>query len=129
MKTSKSFLAILLFPFFALLIMVSCSDKEPVVEPVFTCYSEALFSRECAIGTMLFLSCYDSWSIKLDEKNADGDHLIAASLDIPESYKVNDLKAKIDACFCDFDLTLLFPDPVIWGEMYVIKDYNISTRL
>lgn len=75
---------------------------------------------------MLYLSCYDSWSIKLEETNEEGSHLIGASLDLPSAFKIDSLPVIIDACFHEFDLELLFPDPVLFGEMYVIKDYNIS---
>jgi len=128
MKTSYFQLSLLFALAFTLLSITSCSDPEPL--PL-TCDSESHFKKEGAVGTMLYLPCYESWSIKINEANVDGDGqaIIAASLDIPTEYHVADKKVKLDACFYDFDLPLILPDPAPWGDMYVIKDYNISTDL
>ena len=116
------FISALLFTMFS---ATSCSDPEPT----FSCNTSALFSKECATGTMIFLSCYDSWAVRLDETNTDGIHLIDANPNISEEYKIDGLEVKIDACFYEFDLVLLFPDPALWGEMYVIQDFNITSAL
>ena len=102
----------------------SCTDPEVP----HTCDDEALFSREGAKGMMLYLPCFDSWSVKLDETNEDG-QIIAASYDISESLRVDSTRVIIDACFYEFDMELLFPDPAPWGDMYVIKDFEILTDL
>ncbi len=109
----------------------SCGEKEELIdlkqEPI-ECNSDALFSREEVSGIILYLPCYDSWAIKLDETNDDDQHLIAASMDVPESYQMDGLAVRLSACFYEFDLELLFPDPALWGEMYVIKNFQLDAE-
>jgi len=128
MKMSSLAFSTSLAILFAFLTLNSCTKNEQETQP-FICPQEALFQRVGATGTMLYLPCYESWSIKLEETNPEGIHLIAASLDIPTAFQIDSLEVKIEACFYEFDLELLYPDPVPWGEMYIIKDYNISSDL
>lgn len=113
---------------FILISFCSCDEREELIdlkqEPI-ECNSAALFSREDVSGIMVYLPCYDSWAIKLNETNEDDSHLIAASKDVPESYQMDSLAVRLSACFYEFDLELLFPDPAPWGEMYVIKDFQL----
>ena len=101
----------------------ACSDPE-----THSCDDEALFSREEATGMMVYLPCFDSWAVRLDETNVDG-HLFAVSRDIRESLHLDSTVVKIDACFYEFDMEPLLPDPALWGDMYLIKDFDISTDL
>lgn len=106
------------------LFAVSCGDSEPEVR----CADDALFERQEANGEMIFLMCYDAWGIKLDETASDDWHIIGASYDIPEEYKEEGLRVTLNGCFHTFDMPLLIPDPMPWGEMYVIKNFVITTK-
>ena len=103
----------------------ACTDPEAP----HTCDDEALFLREEATGMMVYLPCYDSWAVKLNETNIDGTHKIGASYDLAESLKVDSTIVKIDACFYEFDMELLLPDPAPWGDLFVIKDFEITTDI
>lgn len=103
--------------------ITSCSEAEQVAE--IRCEDDALFERVEATGTMYYLSCYEAWSIQMDELNADGNNLYAASLDIPEAFQVEGLKVRFAACFYPFDLPLIFPDPSFFGETYVVRNLEI----
>jgi len=125
MKASNLMLAIYLSFFFIMLGSTSCS--EPEQELPFTCDSDALLVREDVSGTMFYLMCYDAWSVRLDETNEEGIIVYAASVDIEDDYKIEGLQVSLNACFYNFDLQLLFPDPAIWGDMYVMKDFEITS--
>ena len=106
-------------------IVVSCSTPEEAVS-MFTCEDEALFSRTEAKGTVIYLACYDAWAIVMDETNDAGDVLIAATTEMPDNFRIVGIEVVFDACFYEFDLPLLLPDPVIFGELYVIQDFEIE---
>jgi len=106
---------------FLTLLIVSCTKSEP-----FVCDDDALFSREAATGSMHFISCYESWSIHMDETTVDDGRMNAASLDIPSEFHIEGMRVKFDACFYQFDLPSIIPDPTPIGELYVIKDFSIS---
>jgi len=105
--------------------IMSCSNPDEELQP-FECDDDALFSRENVTGSMFYLSCYDVWSIKLDELNAEGNHLYGASTEMPEEFKEEGLAVEFSACFYEFDLPLIFPDPSFFGETYVIRDFRIE---
>jgi hypothetical protein len=91
-----------------------------------TCDEDALFSRDDATGSMFFINCYQTWAVEMDELNDNGNPIYAASLDIDEDFHTEGMRVKFDACFYDFDLPLIIPDPSFFGEMYVIRDYEIE---
>ncbi len=103
-------------------LIISCNDNDEELR----CSADSLFEMENVSGEMMYLMCYDAWAIKLDEPNDAGDTVLGASYDIPEEFKQEGLKVSTSACFHTFDMELLFPDPVIWGEMYVIKNFQFS---
>lgn len=111
----------IVFLLFGLLI-ISCGDTEQELR----CSADSLFEMENVSGEMMYLMCYDAWAIKLDEPNDAGDTVLGASYDIPEEFKQEGLRVSVSACFHTFDMELLFPDPVIWGQMYVIKNFQFA---
>ncbi len=111
---------LLLFVLFA----ISCSDDEDLTK-VMECSGEALHTIDNAQGAMIYLSCYDAWGVLLDDALLDEDRTIGASKDIEEEYKVEGLRVQIDACFYEFDLPLLFPDPAFWGFLYNMENIEM----
>ncbi len=101
----------------------SCSDSNNSEDLI--CDADALFNMEDAVGSMIYLTCYDSWAIRVDQMQGDTTQLIGASLDIPESFEVDGMQVSFTACFYEFDLPLLLPDPAPWGDLYVIRDFTI----
>jgi len=86
----------------------------------------ALQSLEGISGTMLFLGCYDSWAVLLNESIHPDGNTVLVSLDINPNYHVEGLNVTIDACLYEFDLPLLLPDPVIWGYLYRMENFDLS---
>jgi len=107
-----------------LLSLISCGTDSNVIGEI-RCEEDALFERVEATGSMYYLSCYESWSIQMDELNAEGNNLYAATLDMPEAFKQEGLQVKFAACFYPFDLPLIFPDPSFFGETYVVRNLEI----
>lgn len=104
--------------------LISCSDDE-VMTQVMECPDNALHTIDDATGTMVYLSCYNAWGVQLDEALPDEETTIGASLDVNESFQVEGLAVQIDACFYEFDLPLLFPDPVPWGMLYNMENIKM----
>ena len=125
MKSNNLYILSVLVALCFSLLFSACSDPEMPLN----CDAEALFLREEATGRMVYLTCYDSWAVRLDETNEEGIQLIAASREISESLRVDSTRVILDACFYEFDMELLYPDPAPWGDLYVIRDFEISTDL
>jgi len=104
------------------LFLFSCSDSPEEIR----CTEDALFERMVVGGTMIYLPCFDSWAIRLDETAVDDGKMFGASYDIPEEYKEEGLRVTLSACFHNFDMELILPDPAPWGLLYVIKNFQIS---
>jgi len=105
---------------FILSALFSCSKKDFVL----ACGDDSLFSMEEVTGEMIYLPCYDSWAVKIEQDSQVP--IIAASLDIPDYLKVEGLPVVLSGCFYDFDLPLILPDPAPWGDMYVVRDFLIE---
>ncbi len=120
----KAFITASMIGLLGLSIISSCGNQQEEMS-ILTCEDDTLFSRVCAKGIVFFIPCYDAWAIKMDEKNAAGDHLIAVSKEMPDIFRIDGLEVVFDACFHEFDLILLFPDPSFFGELFIIKDFEI----
>lgn len=103
------------------LFFISCgSDSE--------CDADSLFSLENASGTMTYLSCFDSWVIRIDDPQRG--LIVGASMDIDESFEEEGLKVCVDACFLSFDLPLVSPLPTSFDNstMSVIENFTIERK-
>ncbi len=105
--------------------IISCSSSEEEIS-IIECDPDALFLRDSARGSMVFVPCYDVWAIEMDETNAAGNPLYAASKEISDEFSVEGLDVIFDGCFYDFDLPLIIPDPSFFGEIYLVRDYVIE---
>ena len=114
-SATKILLALMLFSF------ISCESDS-------VCDEESLFRLEEATGTMVFLPCYDSWAV-LIEDTQEGT-VVGASLDIPEEFHERDLEVCVDACFHPFDLpiTTSIPTSFLERDMYVIQNFRIEGK-
>ena len=92
------------------------------------CDEESLFRLEEATGTMVFLPCYNSWAIHIEDPE-DGT-IIGASQDIAEEFQQEDLMVCADACFHKFDLPNTSIDPTSFSiiDMYVIQNFRITGK-
>lgn len=118
--TSQFLKSILLI---ALIGIISCGDS--TAPDLIECPNDALHTISNAKGTMIYLTCYNAWGIELDESLIDGDRTIGASLNVDDSYQVEGLRVLIDACFYEFDLPLVLPDPAPWGYLYRMENFRI----
>jgi len=103
---------------------ISCGGNDDTSN-VMECDNDALHTIDNAPGSMIYLTCYDAWGIVLDEALTDEDRTIGVSQDIKEEYKVEGLRVQVDACFYEFDLPLIFPDPTFWGFLYKMENFRI----
>ncbi len=95
---------------------------------VLECDEQAIEIVEDMTGTMLYLACYDAWAVKLDESIREDDETIIASLDVDPRFQTDKMTVNIEACLHEFDLPLLFPDPVVFGYMYKMENFNLNSN-
>jgi len=93
-----------------------------------SCDEDSLFTLERAEGNILYLPCYDSWAIRIED--TDEGTIIAASLTIPEEFQEQDLVVCVDACFHSFDLPLRSSVPTVIAEttMFVMQNYRLEKK-
>ena len=107
-----------------ILCFVSCSDSNEPIDTMI-CPNDALHTIDNAPGSMIYISCYDAWGVLLDNAINEEERTIGASLSVPEEYHIEGLKVQLDACFYEFDLPLLFPDPGFWGTLYNMENIRL----
>ena len=107
-----------------ILCFVSCSDNNKPIDTMI-CPNDALHTIDNAPGSMIYISCYDAWGVKLDESLHADTQTIGASLEVAEEYRIEGLRVQVDACFYEFDLPLLFPDPAPWGSLYRMENFRL----
>jgi len=107
----------------ALIGIISCEDSN--TPDVLECPNNALHTVNNAKGTMVYLTCYEAWGVELDDTLVDDAVTIGGSLDVDEAYKIEGLRVSVDACFYEFDLPLILPDPQPWGYLFRMEDFRI----
>lgn len=107
--------------------LISCSNGSDDALPIIPieCPDDALHTVDGIMGEMIYLPCYDAWGVKLLETLTNENQTIGVSLDISEEYEIEELKVQLDACFYEFDLPLILPDPAPWGSLYRMENVRI----
>lgn len=112
----------------SIICLLSCAKQEINMLEQLNCSEEALFRLLNTSGEMFFMPCYDTWAIRLDERDANDIWVIGASYDIPEAFQEEGLIVSFDACFLPFDMPLVLADPNPWGHLFVVDDFSIRAN-
>ena len=110
-----------LFCFFLFCLFACKNDDENICDETLQCADEAcLFTIDNMQGSTLFIPCFDSWGIHVQDSIAGWSQIYVIPDDLDSSYKKEGVQVTLCGYVRDNTLPLILPDPG-FGPVYQIR--------